>query len=244
MRNYGSHWPSYPSMTQDQYNYYLQSYIQQHNQGYFMPAPSPYYEYEYLVSQGIIPREQPPPPKTHGHHSEFDDPEEIEKWLAQRRKNFPTRERIEVKKDVEKMREERGLLKKSELSKLEIKLRQKIKFLDNEPKNKKKNKGARKNKKKKLEAKKEVPPMEIEEGEIVQVKEEQGKSAQSPTILEEDKNNVKDFNKQNKKKDKSNAVRFKYRKNNLFNLLVSKEVNTEHNTLLQIFRYFVRNKIV
>ena len=199
---------SYPStMSQSQYNSYLQNYMQQHSATsfsqpgpaqpappyqyayqyqpyqaqpipppYIQPsAPSQYATYEYLVSQGVVPKVQPPPPgrlaaasdynrygragmntggtastnradKPSMRNPELDSPEEISKWLEQRRKNFPTRAKVESKKNVEKVREERGALKRSELSKLELKLRQKIKFLEGDFGDKKK---MRKNQKKK-----------------------------------------------------------------------------------------------
>lgn len=319
MKNYGNYWNAYPGMTQDQYNVYLQSYMQQHNQGYLIPPTvSPYAEYEHLVRQGIIPREQPPPPENPKdnigiqtlnieRNPELDTPDEIEKWLEQRRKNFPTKTRIEAKKNLEIMKEEKGALRKSELSKLEIKLRQKIKYIESETKTKKKKK---KNKAKKQmqkggivenvkdnpqkineptitssqkeeimkEFKREIlESIELEEGEIVESKKEQGEfnfnieqhniGCELPKDINEKKINLEESEKKGNiehektqsaekpkeiildkkpiyKKEKKIPIRFKYRKNNLYNLLIQKEVNMEHSILLQIFRHFVKNKIV
>lgn len=86
-----------------------------------------------------------------------DDPEEIKLWIEQRRKNFPTAQRITQKEQSDQIKKDIGLIpgqantEQSEdepvnkLSKIEIKLRRKLKLIKGldkgEQKKKKKKKG-------------------------------------------------------------------------------------------------------
>lgn len=59
--------------------------------------------------------------------------DEIDKWLKARRKNYPTRQNIEIKRARIENGEEEGDLDEQELSKLELKLRKKIMILTSDP---------------------------------------------------------------------------------------------------------------
>lgn len=69
--------------------------------------------------------------------------EEIQKWLAARRKNFPTRANMARKEAELRDQGELGKLQESELSQLEIKLRKKIAILDYDPFEEKRTKRAK-----------------------------------------------------------------------------------------------------
>lgn len=63
----------------------------------------------------------------------FNTPEEIEKWKAARRRNFPTRENIQKKQEELVKNGELGKINESELSRLEVKLRKKLLIMQYDP---------------------------------------------------------------------------------------------------------------
>lgn len=65
----------------------------------------------------------------------MDSPEEIRKWLESRKRNYPTRKRVQAKMVQDRDREENGELAQHELSLLEVKLRKQIKLSHFSPKN-------------------------------------------------------------------------------------------------------------
>jgi len=242
--------------------------------------------FEFLQRQGLIPKNQPLPPqapkpkfqyqnkkpeknyiqapskaKVLG-NPELDTPEEISKWIEQRKKNYPTKRKIEAKQKTEKIIEERGALGKKELSKLELKLRKKIKFMQSEfgeedrIKKNKKRKYEKSIQKKStvIEKPKEMiqKPVsdEIEEGEIILPK--NSIEQQSQQIVEKTTPKPENIPKHVKfekkpKKEQKKQIRYDrmtYRKNNMFSELMKNEEAKEHSILLQICRYFVKNKIV
>lgn len=280
MKNYGGYW-KYPSMTQMQYNDYLQSYVQ-HTVPASMFAPT----YEYLVCNNLVPPTPPPPPppppsapsysapayQRYGKRpgpqqdNELNTPEEIDKWIAQRRKNFPTRTHIESKKNNEKLKAETGAL-----SKLERKLRQKIKFIksaDGPPqryggnrnwRNNRPNSGPNPN------AHTQNTPQarpaqtatqstgvpvagkrpETEEQKKPEQPTAQGQQGVASEKAAEKGQNCYGKNKRRKKKvGEAKVDRFKYRQNTVYQSLIRQEVDREHSILLQVFRYFVKNGMV
>jgi hypothetical protein len=67
-----------------------------------------------------------------------EDPVELQRWIESRRRNFPTRGRIEAKHmdsdrrqelGIKGINEDRGFQQGPELSKIEIKLRKKLKLI-------------------------------------------------------------------------------------------------------------------
>jgi len=56
-----------------------------------------------------------------------EEQEETEKWIAQRRKHFPSRQKLQNKQEVQALKEEKGALEN--LSKLEVKLRKKLRLI-------------------------------------------------------------------------------------------------------------------
>ena len=57
--------------------------------------------------------------------------DEIQKWIEERKRNYPTNKNIQRKLEEKKLKEETGELFEPSLSKLELKLRKKIKVLSN-----------------------------------------------------------------------------------------------------------------
>ena len=78
------------------------------------------------------PKERPRAEKN-SEPSALNTPEEVQKWIEARRKNFPTRANIERKKREEELKREKGVYvpqtKRENLSLLEVKLRKKIRFI-------------------------------------------------------------------------------------------------------------------
>jgi hypothetical protein len=166
--------------------------------------------------------------------------EEIRKWIDSRKRNFPTDNKVTEKNTIEKVKEDSGML-----SKLEIKLRQKVKILSQI--DKKSNRNNRNNRPKRQHRPKRKhnggrqglsAPEEAEDGEIVELKEE--------NKIEKKAENVDGTEVRPKKEKNTQKQRryFRYRKNKLYEELIRPDKIKEMNIILQAFRYFVNENLV
>ena len=169
-----------------------------------------------------------------------EEEKEANLWLLNRKRNYPTRERVREKEETGEKKVHKGLL-----SKLELKLMKKVNILKKIENKRNKNKGKERQKTRlKTEAAndsatKNKAEEEIEEGEI---KENAGKNAFS-----NNKSGI-EINRRDKKKKRNderlNKYKFRYIQNNLYNNLIKNEVIQEENIILQAFRYFIEEKMI
>lgn len=84
-----------------------------------------YYPHVVLPAVPPPPPEESPPPSPPSQPKQIDPvldtPEEIQKWILSRKRNFPSKHKIQSKKDTDTRREERG-----DLSKFEIRMRKRL----------------------------------------------------------------------------------------------------------------------
>jgi hypothetical protein len=181
-----------------------------------------------------------------------EEKEEIRKWIEARKRNFPTTMRIEEKIRLDKRKEEKGML-----SKLELKLREKIRFIsnfdnnskfgrNNRDRNNRFKRGRRGRQKHHSKRNNEIKNNEApEEGEILEEKEFDLKNEENSNKdnLERRAENKKNKNKeQNRKIIK--RIGFRYRRNNIIENLMKYDKYKEMNVILQCFRYFVNEKLI
>jgi hypothetical protein len=187
--------------------------------------------------------------------------EELRKWIESRKRNFPTKDRVDEKNTISKAKVDSGML-----SKLELKLRQKVKILtqingkrgrkfnNNNNDRRNNNRGRRRHNDKRGNQQpmgnSNITEGEAEEGEIVEVKEVLTCKQDSEQNKEnENRNENFQFNKakeQKKDKNGNNKQRkfFRYRKNKLYEELIKPDKFKELNVILQAFRYFVNENLV
>jgi hypothetical protein len=82
---------------------------------------NPYFGYFILPSVPPPPPADPPPPIEAPADPVLDTPEEIDKWINCRKKNFPCKKNLVVKARQERIRIERG-----DISKFEIRMRKRL----------------------------------------------------------------------------------------------------------------------
>jgi hypothetical protein len=168
--------------------------------------------------------------------------EEIKKWVESRKRNFPTKVKIEEKNTVGKIRENAGIL-----SKLELKLREKVKILtqinkkgnrNNNNRNRRRHKQRRRKDKRDYDGK-PLQDEEAEDGEIVEPRPENIENNNQPKrSYKPEESGAKDKNKPKQRKF------FRYRKNRLHEELIKSDKFKEMNIILQAFRYFVNENLV
>ena len=185
---------------------------------------------------------------------------EIDKWFEARKKLYPTKKNIELKKKIGEIKVEKGLV-----SDLELKLRKKVnilKKLNSSKRIKIRNKfnkefpNFQKRKKEFLEKKQQDNKKEekeniLEDGEIEEEDNKEKDNENKNNLLgnkRERKSNVKKRLGKNKKEIKENKNEygfkkgFKYKSNNLYDELIKKEKIKEQNILLQAIRYLINLK--
>jgi len=182
-----------------------------------------------------------------------DDPSEIEKWLENRKRKFPSADNVKDKVEYGKIKEDAGMI-----SKLELKLRERIKLMNSI--NKKafvKNRPNRNRRRKRNKMKNKIQKSnEIEEGEIIEVLTEKNTEINENTRNEKIKQEAfkKQDNKHNSQlfKEKDNMrsdkpkikLGFKYRRNKIYDELIKSDKLKEMNIILQAFRYFINEKLI
>ena len=196
---------------------------------------------------------------------------EIDKWFEARKKLYPTKKNIELKKKLGEIKVEKGLV-----SELELKLRKKVNILKklNSSRRIKINNDFNKNFPTFQKRKKEMRELNnlnigsekdkdiiLEEGEIVEeIKSEKNENKEEKDEIKENKNDFvgkkrgknkirKKFEKNKKlginkdsKKEIGFKKGFKYKNNNLYDELIKKDKIKEQNILLQAIRYLINLK--
>lgn len=175
--------------------------------------------------------------------------QDIKLWIESRKKNFPSQNKKEEKKEASEYKKNVGLV-----SDLERKLREKIKvmsFLDkggnrmrgrNNNQRRSDNK-RRRNKRKKFKKVDEQP----EEGEIVENNDEPGQIVENTIDMNENHTNKSSPKKQsnnNQENKTKNKAGFRYRKSHIYENLIRSDKFKEMNIILQAFRYFINEKLV
>lgn len=194
------------------------------------------------------------------------DEEEIEKWIQSRKRNFPTSKRIEEVKLNGKVKEEKGIL-----SKLELKLREKIKVISKIDKkgfnrnrttinfrktpqmHQNQNKGEindirrrKRNKNKKHNSNKKQKEFILQKDDDI----EDGEIKEEDFNIECSESRIQKEKKEIQIKTKENLIPFTkrnyyvYRRNTLYDDLIKSERIKELNILLQSFRYFLDENII
>jgi hypothetical protein len=208
-------------------NYYnpliIQNYYAMFNQ---MNYNNPNNQFGNYFSSPYTMNQQPNNYKKTQANPELD--EELRKWIDSRKRNFPTKCKVDEKGNLERIREDSGIL-----SKLEIKLREKVKILSqiNKKGNRNRNNNNNDNRRKHKQRKRRIE--ETEDGEIV----EQNNEA----LGEIEK--VPDQPKKSKAVQKQRKY-FRYRKNKLYEEMIKSDKIKEMNIILQAFRYFVNENLV
>lgn len=192
-----------------------------------------------------------------------EEQDEIQKWIDARKRNFPSINKVLEKKEIGKKMEQLGMI-----SELEKKLREKIKIMRSLDKKGYRNKERNnlRDKRRRHKKKNSKPISEIpEEGEIVEETQMINTEIQVDNKNEEDleitdkneiflkKRNRNDNNRENdninsnkdkKLKDKNQRIGFKYKKSLIYENLIKSDKIKEMNIILQVFRYFVNEKLV
>lgn len=184
---------------------------------------------------------------------------ELVKWVDSRKRNFPSFRKVEEKQTVSKIKEDAGIL-----SKLELKLRDKLHIMSKINKKGYVKKNRRRHRNKRTKRRRDVNEP-IEEGEIKEIQDEEEviKNENGEIIIHEkhternnnnnqNRNNNGRHNKQNNNKDKDkdndtknqNRRYFRYRKNKIYDELIKTDKIKEMNIILQAFRYFVNENLV
>lgn len=173
-----------------------------------------------------------------------EEEDDISKWILSRKRNFPTKEKIQEKETIGKIKKNAGMI-----SKLELKLREKIKIMT--PSNgfrKKQTKRFRRSKKRSRKQKNSNNFHNNEHNNI----EEDGEIIETKEFLDSNRNNEKNIKHENISINKDDSINnnnrriagFKYRSNKLYEELIKPDKYKEMNVILQCFRYFVNEKLV
>ena len=175
---------------------------------------------------------------------------EIDKWFEARKKLYPTKKNIELKKQMGEIKVEKGLV-----SELELKLRKKVNILKklNSSKRIKFQNNFNKNfmsfqqrKKELLESKKNSNDKISKNNNLSNINndinnEQKENTIEEGEIVEEIKSNNNEKNNENKKENGFKKG-FKYKINNLYDELIKKDKIKEQNILLQAIRYLINVK--
>ena len=159
--------------------------------------------------------------------------EEVQKWINSRKRNFPTKNKIEEKTTIGKIKEDAGML-----SKLELKLREKIKIISKFDKggNFKQNKVRRNKRPRRKKQRKNEEP---EDGEILDTPAEDAEKGERPEKPE------KPLRTEKKEKPQQKQRRyFRYRRSRLYEEMIKPDKYKELNIILQSFRYFINEKLI
>eukprot|EP00345_Euplotes_harpa_P005904 CAMPEP_0168329338 /NCGR_PEP_ID=MMETSP0213-20121227/7051_1 /TAXON_ID=151035 /ORGANISM="Euplotes harpa, Strain FSP1.4" /LENGTH=198 /DNA_ID=CAMNT_0008332649 /DNA_START=232 /DNA_END=828 /DNA_ORIENTATION=- len=171
----------------------------------------------------------------------LDTPEEIRKWVQSRRRNYPSKKNIERKKEIVKRKAEMGIpVTRAEVdgegvSLLERKLMRKVKMVSMEEK-RGKGKGFKGKGPPGLSSEAWVTPGGVKDvGEDGEVKEKKRERKEGEKVKEKKMENGKE-----KRKD---IVKFRYKKNTIYQDIFKKEKDNEASVILQCFRYMVKQNI-
>jgi hypothetical protein len=198
-----------------------------------------------------------------------EEADDIEKWIAARRRNFPSNNKTQEKQQESKMREDSGMI-----SELERKLRQKIKVMkcldkggykmrdrnNNRSGNSQGNnqgqrsfnsfnnhnrdrRNSRRNRRNKKFKKQDDQPEEgeiVEEGQVIETGENLNQEEKKESHI---RDNNRHHNQPKKEKVKF-RLGFRYRKSQIYENLIKQDKIKEMNIVLQAFRYFVNENLV
>jgi hypothetical protein len=168
------------------------------------------------------------------HHQTPPQPldEETQKWINSRKRNFPTKIKIDEKQTIGKIKEDAGML-----SKLEQKLREKIKIISKFDKrgNYKQNKVRKQRPRRKRPNRKNDEP---EDGEILETPSEE------PNNIQSEKPRKPENKEKKEKPNQKHRKYFRYRRSRLYEEMIKSDKFKELNIILQAFRYFVNESLI
>jgi len=157
-----------------------------------------------------------------------EEKEDLDLWIAQRRKNWPGRKRLEEKEKNQQELKELGVVDDAKLSKIEMKLRKKLTIIQRQM-------GA------------ESRPQKKRLGKRDQQEKWPGEKVTANTASHSGQEGKPEASKQKPPqgpKEKPLKPGFKYKKNLILEELEAKEREKEHGIILQAFRFLVQNNIV
>ena len=259
----------YQGYYNNEYNSNAQLYHQYYHPYYAQQAQQPQVHHAPKHPQQV----PKPKPRKQKLDSVLDTPEEIQKWIASRKRNYPTKQNIERKQKAIQARVEKGipvtaqqLQESGDVSLLEQKLAKKVVMMSEFESKKTRKHRKRKHKGQEEGAEKFQRVEEAEDGEVVQevqqvrfdlpeqvveepekvaVEVTKGKWVVSLILVEHPQKHQRDNkHQQQKNQNKNDKPQFRYKKNTIYDDLLKKEKDSELSVILQCFRYIVKQKLI